>query len=168
MQLSDWGNEERIDIREWLSLDNKQVPTKKGLSLPLQRWKSLCLFFEDIECALNNKSSWKTHLGGNVIAQVSPKFPGRVDIRQYFLPESAQEIIPTKKGVNISTEQFQHLVSAKTGLEQKFPWIKDIKPCFLQEDHTRLGVLKCSECTPNPEKYSAPWKQPNSNGNGLE
>ena len=143
------------------------MPTKKGLSFPLKRWKSLCLFFEDIEDALNNRKNWRTHLGVNIFAQVSQKFPGRLDIRQYFMPEGCNKSIPTKKGINISNEQFQHLFEAHTEILKLFPHVRSITPCFMQEDHTRLGVLRCSECTPNPNSPPS-WKEPNSNGNGLE
>ncbi|VDI50965.1 Hypothetical predicted protein [Mytilus galloprovincialis] len=39
VQATEWYDEIRIDIREWELKDEKLIPTKKGNSLPLHRWK---------------------------------------------------------------------------------------------------------------------------------
>jgi hypothetical protein len=41
VQATEWKDEIRIDIREWEIKDGKQIPTKKGISLPLHRWEML-------------------------------------------------------------------------------------------------------------------------------
>jgi hypothetical protein len=41
VQATEWKDEIRIDVREWEIKDGKQIPMKKGISLPLHRWKLL-------------------------------------------------------------------------------------------------------------------------------
>ena len=41
VQATEWRDEIRIDVRQWEIQNDKRVPTKKGISLPLHRWKLL-------------------------------------------------------------------------------------------------------------------------------
>ena len=67
---TEWKDEICIDIREWEIKDGKQIPTKKGMSLPLHRWKMLVDMFEFLDQALDKKRDYATHLGRNVFATV--------------------------------------------------------------------------------------------------
>ena len=66
VQAFEWKDEIHIDVREWEIKDGKQVPTKKGISLPLQRWKMLVDSLEFLDQALDEKRDYATHLGRNV------------------------------------------------------------------------------------------------------
>jgi hypothetical protein len=66
VQASEWKDEIRIDVREWEIQNDKRVPTKKGISLPLQRWKMLVDSLEFLDQALDEKRDYATHLGRNV------------------------------------------------------------------------------------------------------
>jgi hypothetical protein len=70
VQATEWKDEIRIDVREWEIKDGKQIPTKKGISLPLHRWKMLVDSLEFLDQALNEKREYATHLGRNVYASV--------------------------------------------------------------------------------------------------
>ena len=62
--------------------NDKRVPTKKGISLPLHRWKLLASNMDFVDQALYEKRDYKTHLARNVYATV--KASGiYVDIRQH-------------------------------------------------------------------------------------
>ena len=69
-KATEWRDEIRIDVREWGIQNDKRIPTKKGISLPLHRWKMLVDMFEFLDQALDEKSDYATHLGRNVYATV--------------------------------------------------------------------------------------------------
>jgi hypothetical protein len=66
VQAIEWKDEIRIDVREWEIQNDKRVPTKKGISLPLHRWKMFVDSLEFLDQALTEKREYATHLGGNV------------------------------------------------------------------------------------------------------
>ena len=76
-----------MDLRQWA--DNK--PTKKGISLPLVRWKQLVDSSEYIDEALKKDKPFQSHLGGNLYCSVRENYPC-MDIRQFWKPE--EEIVP--------------------------------------------------------------------------
>ena len=49
------NGERRVDIREWKSSENRQFPTKKGISLNLQLFKTVTLSIDLIDKALTKK-----------------------------------------------------------------------------------------------------------------
>ena len=69
-KATEWRDEIRIDVREWGIQHDKRIPTKKGISLPLHRWKMLVDMFEFLDQALDEKRDYGTHLGRNVYATV--------------------------------------------------------------------------------------------------
>ena len=153
LTVKPWQGEERVDIREWRQEFSCLIPTKKGVSLPLRRWKALCFFCADIEEALQKNTDLKQHIGGNVYAQVSRNFPLRVDLRHWFLPEGHSEVIPTKKGINMNYAEWKGVIANVKELESDIPLVAETIPCFLQEDHNaQLGVLRCPECSPDDHK----------------
>jgi hypothetical protein len=58
-------DEIRIDVREWEIKDGKQIPTKKGISLPLNRWKLLANNMNFVDQALDEKMEYATHPTGS-------------------------------------------------------------------------------------------------------
>ena len=81
MEVSQWRDELRIDLRKWR--DGK--PTKKGISLTLMRWKNCINQLEYMDRALDNKTSYEYHIGGNVYCTIAENGVC-VDIRQYWKP----------------------------------------------------------------------------------
>ena len=85
VKASEWRDEIRIDVRQWEIQNDKRVPTEKGISLPLHRWKMFVDMFEFLDQALDEKRDYATHLGRNVYATVEASGIC-VDIRQHWLP----------------------------------------------------------------------------------
>ena len=86
----------------------KQIPTKKGISLPLHRWKMLVVSLEYLDQALDEKREYATHLGGNVYSTV--KAGGIcVDLRQHWLPPNQTKVVPTKKGITLRPGEYVKL-----------------------------------------------------------
>lgn len=102
VKVTEWKDEVRIDIREWETENGMRVPTRKGISLPLQRWKLLVDNFESLDRALQEKSTYASHIGGNVYASVRPNNVC-LDIRKHWLPPNQTEIVPTKKWITFET-----------------------------------------------------------------
>ena len=67
MEVSQWRDELRIDLRKWR--DGK--PTKKGICLTLMRWKNCINQLEYMDRALDNKTSYEYHIGGNVYCTIA-------------------------------------------------------------------------------------------------
>ena len=146
-----WRGETRIDIREW----EGDSPSKKGVSLTLNRWKMLCYTVPDIRLAIKRiaigekDADLKAHLGGNMYVSVTRGY-GRVDIRQFWLPENEEEIKATRKGIALCLNEWEALVSYISDIEKAVPEIMTTVPCVLAEDHmNQEGMLRCRECNPN-------------------
>jgi len=108
VKASECNDEIRIDIREWKTENNKRIPTKKGISLPLHRWKMLVDSFEFLDQALAEKRDYRTHIGGNVYASVGVNSIC-VDLRQYWLPPNQTNVVPTKKGITLRLSEYATL-----------------------------------------------------------
>ena len=85
VKITEWKDEVRIDIREWEMEIGARIPTRKRISLPLQRWKLLVDNFDSLHKALQEKAGYASHIGGNVYASVKPNNVC-MDIRQHWLP----------------------------------------------------------------------------------
>ena len=55
VQATELQEQMRIDVQEWNSHNGRKIPTKKGISLPLHRWKMLVNSFEFLDQALDEK-----------------------------------------------------------------------------------------------------------------
>ncbi len=143
VRVQEWKGDLRVDIREW----DKKIPTKKGVSLPLGRWKHFVESVETIDDALNTKylEFYNNHLGGNVYCTVEGVC---VDIRQYWKP--ADTVIPTRKGICLRADEYKRLKDSIPQIGQTLPELDAFVPCYLQSDHqNQLGMLSCAECNPN-------------------
>ena len=154
VQATEWKDEIRIDVREWEIKDGKQIPTKKGISLPLHRWKMLVDSLEFLDQALNEKREYATHLGRNVYASV--KVSGIcVDLRQHWLPPNQTEVGPTKKGITLRPGEYAKLKDVASVICDFVPELNLVVPCPYRSDHiNQLGFLSCSECNPD---HCAEW-----------
>ena len=108
VRATEWKDQIRIDIREWEIKDGKLIPTKKGISLPLHRWKLLVDSFEFLDQALKEKRDYKSHLGRNVYAttQANSQY---INIRQYWLSPNNTDVTPTKKGICLRPTEYAKL-----------------------------------------------------------
>ena len=138
--------------------DGKKYPTKKGITLNLQRWMELKCILPDIDQEVKKYQSGEPHvysqrhLGGNWMVTVKSGLPW-VDIRQYWLPLDYEEVVPTKKGYCVSFEQFKELRQAMIVASELVPEIDDTVPCYMEDDHNnQQGGLACLECNPSGYK----------------
>ena len=162
LTLTKWQDEDRIDIREWD--ETGTYPSKKGISLPIRRWNTLCSMFEDVNEAREkmihkihkqyivfkpgNSVKVDLHIGGLVFVKAESGFPC-IDIRQYWVPEGESVPKPTKKGISLCQEEWDSLVLCQKKLNEEFPFIKEIPTCLESEDHqNQEGMLNCPECNP--------------------
>ena len=143
VKVCEWNGEKRVDMREW---DNDK-PTKKGISLTLQRWKQLADHIELVDEALKDGRVYQIHLGGNVYCSVRENNPC-VDIRQYWKPND--EVVPCKKGLCLRPGEYQRLKDVIPEIGTAIPELDSVVPCMFQSNHTnQLGFLRCRECNPN-------------------
>ena len=148
----EWNGEMRIDIREYDDKVQGKIPTKKGISLPLHRWKLLVDSFEFLDQALSEQRDYSTHIGGNVYftLNVTNPFATVIHIRQYFLPPNQTEVIPTKKGICLRLAEYEKLKDTASVIGDFVPELTSIVPCPYSSDHlNQLGFLRCSECNPD-------------------
>ena len=87
LQISDFQGTDLIHLRCYESNKEKIYPTKKGIALPLVRFKILCENKNIISKALNQTKSRFVHLGGNVYVSTNAQYR-TVDIRKFFIPEN--------------------------------------------------------------------------------
>lgn len=146
-------DEQRIDIREYSGLAG--FPTKKGISLKLYNWVDLVSWADSIEAkvielvrGLTVKQKW--HLGSNIFASIDSEFNNCIDIRQWFLPEGENDVMPTKKGIALPISQWHNLRDTIGPMEKFIPELAQLEPCNLSDDHkNEIGFLRCNHCSPN-------------------
>ena len=149
IQTTHWKDEIRIDVREWESKDQKLIPTRKAISLPLYRWKLLVESFDSMDKALEEKEEYKSHLGRNIFASVT-KNNVCVDIRQHWLPPNQAEVVPTKRGITLRPEEYEKLKDVACVIGDFVPELSSVVPCPYTSDHmNQLGFLRCPECNPD-------------------
>ncbi|CAC5426309.1 unnamed protein product [Mytilus coruscus] len=148
VSASEWKDEIRTDVREWETKNDWKVPTKTGISLPLQRWKPLTDNFEFSDQTLVEKRVYSTHLGGNVYCTVKANSVC-IDMRQHWLPPNQTEVVPTKKGITLRPMKYTKLKDEAALIGDFVPELNSIVPCPYIPDHlNQVGLLKCSVCNP--------------------
>ncbi|CAG2236759.1 unnamed protein product [Mytilus edulis] len=80
------------DATEWK--DGQRVPTKRGLSLPLHRWKMLVDSLDFLHQAIMEKREYKSHLGRNMYATIGHSSVC-VDLRycNWIMENSKEEVV---------------------------------------------------------------------------
>lgn len=149
VRVMEWKDEVRIDIREFEMKGDKLVPMKKGISIPLNRWKMLVENLEAVDQALAERKAHSSHLGGNVYmnTQVGEVC---VNIRQYWLPPNQTDTVPTRKGLTLRPSEYAKLKDVASVIGDFVPELNSVIPCIYSSDHqNQLGFLRCSECNPN-------------------
>jgi len=99
--VSEWNDQLRISVRQYLKYNHSEqlYPTKKGISLTVENWVDLMFEKDKITAALDKISSGegdvtcRHHIGRNIFVILES---GRsyVNIRQWWLPEDAEEVAP--------------------------------------------------------------------------
>ena len=102
MEVSQWSDELRIDLRKW----REGKPTKKSISLTLVRWKNCINQLEYMDRALDNKTSYEYHIGENVYCTIAENSVC-VDIRKYWKP--GDQVVPTTKGICLRPSEYVRL-----------------------------------------------------------
>ncbi|CAG2237713.1 unnamed protein product [Mytilus edulis] len=149
VQAKEWKDQIRIDVREWELKDGKLIPTRKGISLSLNRWKLLTNSFDKLDQALAEQKDHSSHLGGNVYSSVQAR-ANCVNIRQYWLPPNETEVVPTRKGITLRPGEYAKLKDVASVIGDFVPELNSIVPCPYSSDHqNQLGFLRCSECNPD-------------------
>ena len=114
--VKEFAGEMRVHIRHHFNPDpvntpQNLMPTKKGVALMLSEWEDLKTYVSRVDQHIKNDSdnSWK--LGERNIMVTVNKFSGerRVHIRQYFHPDSSNDLMPTKKGVALNLAEWEML-----------------------------------------------------------
>ncbi len=160
--VSKWKGQTRISLREYVSYDgsDKLYPTKKGIALTVDNWIDLKLVFDEINALLSTLSiaeqvDYKHHIGSNVFVTVKTGWPN-VDIRSWWLPEDANDIVPTKRGISLRASEWEKLNQIAESLHKVVPELAYAIPCSMRGDHqNQQGMLACSHCNPNS---CADWK----------
>ena len=133
--------------------ENILMPTKKGISLNLQRWLRFTTSVDAINSTIKKRSETSVHLGGNVyVSKQSNSIC--VDLRCWWRPTDSQELKPTRKGITLRPAEFRLLIESIEKINSYLPELNIITPCYMQGDHqNQLGALWCKECTPDGLLY---------------
>ncbi len=154
--VSEWKGQTRINLREYISYEGSDTlyPTKKGVCLTLENWMDLKMIIDDIAKELSQLNgseevNYSQHIGSNVYVTVATQWPN-VDIRQWWLPEGNEEVVPTKKGLSLRPVEWEKLVKLAETLHKVVPELAYAIPCIMRGDHqNQQGMLACSHCNPN-------------------
>jgi hypothetical protein len=160
--VGEWRQQKRISVRQYLRYyggDPKTnaplYPTKKGMSLTVDSWVDLMFEKDRITEALKRVTEdegdvcHRSHIGKNIFVTVDSGRP-YVNIRQWFLPQGAEQVVPTKKGICLNGEEWQKVLEASKEVEKLVPEVKDAIPCGYRDDHSNQeGLLSCSHCSPD-------------------
>jgi hypothetical protein len=143
VEVKEWKDELRVDLREW----KEGIPTKKGMSMTLMRWKNWIDYIEYLNEAWMDKKAYSSHLGGNVYCTIA-EGSKCVDLRQYWKPE--ETVVPSKKGLCLRPGEYNALKELIPEINKTLPELDAVVPCYLQSDHmNQKGALQCPECNPN-------------------
>ena len=154
---SKWNGQKRISLREYQSYEGgcKLYPTKKGVSLTVENWLDLKMIFDDVTTALtdaidgNKEVNFTHHIGGNVYVTISTQWP-TVNIRKWWIPENGDKVIPTRKGINLTSAEWDMIKKISKTLHIVVPELAYALPCSMRGDHqNQEGMLRCSHCNPN-------------------
>jgi alpha-L-arabinofuranosidase len=87
LELTEWNGSKRVDLQFW---KDDTVPTKEGVSLYLDQWKTLYDMSDvtdDLRTRVIEKEpvEWRYHIGDDVFVTIKAPFPF-VHIRKHFIP----------------------------------------------------------------------------------
>jgi len=158
LSLSTFNGQQYIHIREYIELNGKLYPTKKGVSFTPGRLSVLRSNIGKIDLALQQQevnASYsvnvggvllKVHLGAGIYATVSEEFKG-VSLRRHWMPEGQNEPVPTKNGIYLPTAQWNSLKIKLDELLATYPDLLIAESCNFTHQN-QMGMLDCNECCP--------------------
>lgn len=148
VKVSEWQKEPRVDLRQHEVCNDKEIPTKKGISLKLVQFKTLLAAMDSVQDVIRQNKEQSCHLGYNVYIHVKENNPC-VDIRQYWKPDKESDIVPTRKGLCLRPFEFSAFEALLVD-ENCIPELKDVQCCSERDDHqNQMGILQCNICNPN-------------------
>jgi hypothetical protein len=129
----------------------KQYPSKKGIALPLDKFKMLIEdHLDNIDQALegtkkdDGKVYYKQHLGQNIYVSVEQSYPW-VDIRKWWLPENAKNVMPTKKGISLSMKMWEEFKKTIPELKRTLQSeLDNVRYCYPDHDN-QMAMLECKK-----------------------
>ncbi|XP_071094547.1 uncharacterized protein [Haliotis cracherodii] len=152
---STWRGVLKIHVREYRRSGEKYIPTKRGITLTLQRWNELVSNRSRIEETIEGGEGgeggeFKCHLGGNVYANMQSDYPG-LDIRKWYWNGEEDTIKPySRPGIKLLPNQLESLLHCFIALPDYVPELNITVPCYMEADHmNQMGYYMCSECNPN-------------------
>lgn len=143
-----------IHIRKYEEKNGKKYPTKVGAALTPARWNEFVTWLTEIEDSVNKLTAgedvhYSQHLGGNWYVTINSEYPC-VNIRKFWLPDGAERVVATRKGIALRFDEFKVLVQSMDEINCHIPELSDVVPCGMSEDHqNQMGMLRCTECNPN-------------------
>jgi hypothetical protein len=152
--VNEYEREVYVHLRKFEIYSGKKYPTKRGAALTPLRWNEFIESLPVVEEHIKKLSKgevvqYRHHLGGNWYVSVTSGFPC-VDVRKFWMPEGAEELAPSRKGIALKIDQFKALLGIIGDVNSCIPEIADVVSCSIREDHqNQLGALRCSECNPN-------------------
>ena len=161
LMLSNFNGRTLIHIREYVSMGDKEYPTKKGACftpgrLSVLRGKideiDMMLLQQEVNASYNvtvggEEPLYMAHLGAGIYASISEKYHG-VSLRRYWMPEGQQAIIPTKNGIYLPANQWIALKFKLDELMATHPGLIDAVECINTHEGNQMGMIECRECTP--------------------
>ena len=140
-----------VHLRELVFKDHCPIPTTKGIALTLERCNELFKSLPEIDIHVQElernetNTFYRHHLGGNWYVTVQSGFRC-VDIRKFWLPDDAQEMCATRKGMSLTFDQFRDLKGGLRTLPSFVTELWNVKSCYEMPGH---DVKRCKECSPN-------------------
>ncbi|KAJ8319640.1 hypothetical protein KUTeg_002820 [Tegillarca granosa] len=147
----------KIHIRQYEVGNKGRYPTNRGVALNLEKWKKLEeLYSSEVDTLINKFDregetvDCKYHLGSNFYVSVK-RLIARVDIRRWFLPQDAENIVPTRKGISLTFAQWNYVKSAMSLIRQLLrKELDETDFCENSGDHhNQMGYFSCANCNPN-------------------
>ena len=129
----------------------------KGLAMTLEQWVELVHCIIPVNTKIKSVrnpyvADYKHHLGGNKYVRVSTDFHC-VDLRQFWLPENAREVVPTKRGIALNLLQWNKFKAAVKAVPLYVPEVLTTGQCVLRPDHvTQRSFWNCLNCNPNGDR----------------
>lgn len=137
-------------------LDGGIFPTKTGISLDLEKWKKIHeLQSDNIDESIRDYQEGKTihyksHLGDNYFVTLNTGYP-LINIRKWFVPEGQKELVPTRKGIALTFEQWDKLKDSTIVVREFIGEELDrVTYCEFSDSHqNQMGFYECRSCCPN-------------------
>jgi len=153
VQVSSFAGRVGVDIRQFFTKDGKELPGK-GIRLSEEEWAAVKENVDQIDARASKGAEGGVELVDLFFVETKD---GRVDLRKYWLDKADGEKKPTKKGVQLTGEQWaslkQSFADVDTALQKGAPSeTAGAKPKKQKEATPAKQKKEKKEDTPNKEK----------------